>query len=568
MRLSQYRVLGKVGCGQFGQVFSAIDTKTGQMYALKYLPRGQSSTHRFLRELRYLVTLKHPRIVTCHSILYDTTERYLVLNYCEGGTLHDYLSKNEQISVPVALGFVRDVLLSLQEVHSKGIIHCDIKAQNILLTLNKQGWSACLADFGIARALDEINSYTVGRGYTGSPAYMAPERFYGKYSVASDIYSVGILLYELLVGHRPFSGTPNHLAIAHLNQPISIPVAVPSSLHPILSQALAKLPQRRFTSAFQMAQALQKASHKIALSLPPSIPQVYPVAKAIKEVKLTASLNNLYVNNHSIYCVEHYLLTRYDHNFIQQEKHTFDSHIYALLLGNNKTYIITSTQSNIPPLISMVSEDISLFSLENSILLSAISPDGAWITLYSNPISVMETGGSILSSWQNNQFKQLFLSDLATDLILFNQRHGCLIYLETESTHFKLFNRHGNIFYTFSIPRKLTCFTSSLSDYGFIAVEQEQPNQVLLISLKPFTIKQINLAIQPAVILVQSWGYLLVDKEGKCILLDRDGYLLSRLSISEKFLKIAFLSDSTLLVLQQNQLIWLDLSPFLSRSQA
>ncbi len=554
MRLTQYRILGQVGRGQFGRVFCGVCSKTGHLYALKYLSRTQISTYRFLRELRYLLTLKQINLVTCHGIIYDQTGRYLVLDYCEGGTLRDFISRNGQINPSDALSLVTDILLSLEEVHHQQIIHCDLKPENILLTLKQGRWRACLSDFGIARTLEEKAHYTLGKGYTGSPAYMAPERFYGHYSVASDLYSVGILLYELLVGSRPFSGDPERLAIAHLNQPVTIPECLGGPLSCVLAQALAKLPQKRFISARQMVGALQIASQQISFSASTADLPTFLLVPVIKRVELNSPITDLFIDNHSIYSVDKHLVVQYNHQFILEEKFQFNSPIYSLLIGDQTTFIITKTQLGYD--LYSLSESHPLLSLETATILTAISPNAEWVTIY-------QDSQMFLSSWRLNQFKQLFQGQLPTEIILLDERHGCLIYLDSDSTYFKLFNRLGRIFYTFSIACKLGYFTSTRSDYSLIALAQDHPEQVFLISLKPFIVKQINLTIKPEVILVQNWGYLLVDKHGKGVLLDRKGHLINMVRIPEEFIKIAFLDYSTLLVLQDHQLLWLDLSRLL-----
>lgn len=228
--------------------------RTGKLFALKNLEHERFPTHQFLRELRFLLSLQHPNIVTCHAIEHTQTGRYLVMDYCEGGTLRGLMVDDVALSLAQCIQIVADVLCGLASAHQQGIVHCDIKPENILLTLQAKGWSAKISDFGIARLNKEV--YSQNTGNTGSPAYMAPERFYSQYSAASDIYAVGVLLFELLVGRRPFSGPPKALMKAHLNQPVVCPDEIPAGLQGVIGMALQKLPARRFQSALEMLNAM------------------------------------------------------------------------------------------------------------------------------------------------------------------------------------------------------------------------------------------------------------------------------------------------------------------------
>jgi len=264
---SKYRILGLVGQGQFGRVFCAIRRQTGELVALKDLDR-QRPTNWFLRELRFLVGLRHPNIVTCQALEHNQTGRYLVMDYCEGGTLRDLMELEGQLSLVQSLKLIADILLGLEHAHRYDIIHCDLKPENILLSLEQTGWVAQISDFGIARLGQEIGSASKGLGGNGSPAYMAPERFYGQYSCASDLYAVGILLFELVVGQRPFAGLPRALMSAHLNQPVEIPEVVPFLLRSTISTALQKLPNRRFASAGEMLKSIRLAAEVLAVTQP------------------------------------------------------------------------------------------------------------------------------------------------------------------------------------------------------------------------------------------------------------------------------------------------------------
>jgi serine/threonine-protein kinase len=221
------------------------------MVALKNINRDRLTTHRFLRELRFLLSLEHPNIANCRALELSDSGRQLVLDYCEGGTLRQLIDQLIPLTLAEILSLTLQNLEALEHAHGQGIVHCDIKPENILLCIAPEHWQIKVSDFGIARLSQELRgkSYT---GATGSPAYMAPERFYYQHSAASDLYAIGIILFELLTGDRPFSGTPEQLMVAHLNQLPKIPASLPEPLRLILRRALQKLPGRRYKSVAQM----------------------------------------------------------------------------------------------------------------------------------------------------------------------------------------------------------------------------------------------------------------------------------------------------------------------------
>lgn len=239
MPLSRYKILNQIGQGQFGIVYCALDQETGSLVAMKALDKRGIPTRLFLRELGCLAGLQHKNIVTFHTIAYDEGDRYLVMDYCEGGTLRQLL----ELSIPNSLGqclqLVVDILRGLEMAHQLGVVHCDLKPENILLTFTPERCVARLSDFGIARLAAETGYLGMGPGGdTGSPAYMAPERFYSQHSYASDLYAVGVIIFELAMGRRPFTGLPGQLMNAHLNQVVQIPEAVPFLLRSVLETAL------------------------------------------------------------------------------------------------------------------------------------------------------------------------------------------------------------------------------------------------------------------------------------------------------------------------------------------
>ena len=256
VKKSNYKILDLVGRGQFGRVYAAVELQSGTLVALKELNTKQLSTSSFLRELTFLVTLDHFNIVTCKALELQQNKRYLVMDYCEGGTLRNLLDNVSKIGLSQSLQLIIDVLKGLEFAHARGIIHRDLKPENILLKSSDRGYSAHIADFGIAKLNQETEDPNV-LGNTGSPAYMAPEQFYGEYSYNCDLYGLGVVLYELVVGDRPFEGMPKDLLTAHLSKPVKIPVDLPFLLRSAIGKALCKLPQRRFQTAAEMRSSLE-----------------------------------------------------------------------------------------------------------------------------------------------------------------------------------------------------------------------------------------------------------------------------------------------------------------------
>jgi serine/threonine protein kinase len=276
----RYADITCIGRGQSSRVYRAADRSTGQVVALKALDRS-TPTAMFLQELSALLRLRHPNVVSCWGIEYGPRDRYLVMDYCAGGNLRERMTS--PIAPTLALAWVDDVLRGLAEIHRQGFLHCDIKPENLLLTgppiaegptdLDARSLDrpiAKISDFGLVRG--------VGQGHfeLGSPAYMAPERFDGIVSPATDLYAVGILLFELLSGDRPFHGSPAELRLAHRQAPVpslepgwSLPERESSAMIPpesdmipktewnrILQIALHKRPGSRFTDADAFRSAL------------------------------------------------------------------------------------------------------------------------------------------------------------------------------------------------------------------------------------------------------------------------------------------------------------------------
>jgi serine/threonine-protein kinase len=196
------------------------------------------------------------------GIEYCSKGRYLIMDYCDRGTLGDLMEDAESIPLGLKINLVLDILSGLRYLHQLGICHCDLKPQNILLSQGSDRLYARLGDLGSAINRDLLIN---GKGFLepnalpGSPAYMAPERFYGEFSVATDLYSVGVILYELIVGDRPFLGPIQDLTRGHLSETLQLPADLPFLFRQLIQKALQKLPQHRFQSADDMWRSCQLA---------------------------------------------------------------------------------------------------------------------------------------------------------------------------------------------------------------------------------------------------------------------------------------------------------------------
>jgi serine/threonine-protein kinase len=272
----RYTLAREIGHGGMAFVFLADDTKHQRQVAIKVLrPELASSigSDRFLREIEVLSALQHPYILPMYDSGAEGGLLYFVMPFIEGESLKDRLIREPQLPLPDALVIARQVAAALAYAHERGIIHRDIKPENILLSAGE----AVVADFGIAKAVraaaggDERLTET---GLSvGTPAYMSPEHAAGEDSLdgRTDVYSLGCVLYEMLVGQPPFTGaTLESIIRQHLTiepQPVgSIRGTVPNQVDAVVSRALAKTPADRFSTAGQFVESLDFAAAHVRLS--------------------------------------------------------------------------------------------------------------------------------------------------------------------------------------------------------------------------------------------------------------------------------------------------------------
>lgn len=267
----RYRIERELGRGGMGVVFLAHDLKHDRNVALKVLrPDVAQPVHadRFLREIRISARLQHPNILQ----LMDSGEAdgltYYVMPYVPGESLRDRLERERQLPLDEALQIAREVADALSYAHAQGFIHRDIKPENILLGSGH----ALVTDFGIAHAISTVGAKLTETGIAiGTPAYMSPEQASGsgEFDHRSDIYGLGCVLYEMLAGTTPFTGT--HQAIFARKAMDSVPGlrvvrdTVPPHIEQVIMKALAKVPADRFATARQFADALAGDTHALAL---------------------------------------------------------------------------------------------------------------------------------------------------------------------------------------------------------------------------------------------------------------------------------------------------------------
>lgn len=276
--LGKYRILEPLGRGGMAQVYKAYHPRLERYVAIKVL-RGDLTEEseflaRFQREARAVAGLRHPNIIQIFDFDVQDGYYYMVMELLEGDTLKAYLNAFRAAGQRMPLGEVvrimNDVLAGLAYAHAQGIVHRDIKPSNILLTRNGQ---AVLTDFGIAQIVGGTQ-YTVAGALMGTLQYMAPEQGRdGKCDQRSDIYSLGITLYEMLTGTTPFDGeTPLAILLKHLNEPVTPPhryaPEVPPAFESVVLKALSKNPDDRYQSAEEMAAALRTAAQDCNVEVP------------------------------------------------------------------------------------------------------------------------------------------------------------------------------------------------------------------------------------------------------------------------------------------------------------
>ena len=276
----RYRVESHLAHGGMATVYLGTDTRLDRTVALKImhaeLANDEDFVRRFVAEARSVARLSHPNVVTVYDQGADGRTLYLAMEYVPGRTLRDLLHERTRLGPREALDIIEGVLSGLAAAHAAGIAHRDVKPENVLLG---PAQSVKVADFGLARLLSDV-THTKSGLLIGTAAYLAPEQVAGgRADFRTDVYQTGIMLFELLTGHQPFTGdTPLAVAYRHVNEvvpaPSSLVPGLPPALDSLVALATSRDPDLRPADAGQFLAAITGARHGLPLDVPAPAPSV------------------------------------------------------------------------------------------------------------------------------------------------------------------------------------------------------------------------------------------------------------------------------------------------------
>ena len=261
---NRYKILEEVGTGGMAVVYKAQDILLDRIVAVKILLAKYGDDHdfvvRFRQEAQAAAKLSHPNIVNIYDVGYDENVHYIVMEYVRGETLKEYIEKHGHLPINTSIQITFDIGEALENAHKNGIVHCDIKPHNILVT---ETGRIKVADFGIARAINSSATNKDDHAVLGSVHYFSPEQASGgPVDERTDIYSLGVVMYEMMTGVVPFEGeTAISVALQHVQDDIPLPTKynrrIPRLVEQCILKAMAKNPDDRFQSIAEMMSELR-----------------------------------------------------------------------------------------------------------------------------------------------------------------------------------------------------------------------------------------------------------------------------------------------------------------------
>ncbi|HSB65417.1 MAG TPA: protein kinase [Anaerolineales bacterium] len=271
---NRYQIEGRIGSGGMADVYRARDLTLERTVAIKLLrddfSKDPAFRERFRQEAKAAANLSHPNIVTVHDFGFDETQIFIVMEYIPGTDLKTILESRGKLPIDEALNLIIQACAGIGYAHRAGLIHCDVKPHNMIVTPDQR---LKVTDFGIARALASIHPQETSNVIWGSPQYFSPETASGRPpSPASDVYGLGVVLYEMLTGRLPFiANNAAELSRMHRSEtptpPSQLNPLIPLALEQICLKVLSKEPSARYRTADQFGRVL--ISLRQSIKLPP-----------------------------------------------------------------------------------------------------------------------------------------------------------------------------------------------------------------------------------------------------------------------------------------------------------
>ncbi len=573
--LQDYRLLGLVGQGQFAQVYCAVHRRTGRLVAIK---KTRHASENASQEPFILHDLKHPNVMGCQAISQVDGGYHFVLDYCEAGTLRSHLDTAGPLSLSETKSLIGDILQGLSYIHQQSIIHGDLKPENILLThaadtthtpnassvVNAAVLTAKIGDLGSARFV-ELPARS--RREIGSPTYAAPERFEGHSSYLSDLYSVGVMLYELLLGDRPFSGSPEALWKAHQMQSIPLPDTLSEPAKQLLIKALQKQPDKRFQSATAMHLALKELStvHTTAKKA------LHTAAKTT--VKTAAKTTDAKDASLGLPDDEATEATRSIGSTVSTAMPPMPLIVTDISQATAQPLTSIPTPSITEPIESLVTipqgcciitaRSLHILTLKRQLIPIAqfeqacwtvVAPNGQWFVTLPKHAQRKSRGRLYALSCQDHSatifpkksitLTSPLLTALRSDIVqvlAIDNRHLLRVRAvqytknskKRSKTYLECFTRRGQFIAQLSLNLSIVHMTPTAMPYQFMALAQSTTKslsyELVLVTLKPFQIRHLRLPIAPEQVSAFPWGCAASSGQ-ELLLLDRESEPVSLLT--------------------------------------